>query len=60
MWVKFWLAELSLWNILKLHTPKGEGFDLPAAFGVAQQEMKIILPSSFSIITWLGRRKTET
>lgn len=56
MWVKFWLAELSLWNLLKLHTPKGQGFDLPAA----QQELKSILPSYFSIITWLGRRKNET
>lgn len=60
MWVKLFLAELHLWNLLKLHTPKGEGFDLPSAFGVARgQELKIIPASYFSIITWLGRGKIE-
>lgn len=29
MRVRFWLSELYLWNLLKLHTPKWEGFGLP-------------------------------
>lgn len=36
MWVKVRLAELHLWNLLKLHTPKEEGFGLLSAFGIAQ------------------------
>lgn len=28
MRVRFWLSELHLWNLSKLHTPKHEDFDL--------------------------------